>query len=500
MASTNLDNLGLQPQEVPSWELGINTAKPPTEIDDREVRDLLNLEFDDAGNLSTRRSITQLNANTFTGRITSLHYFTTESGEVGILFTNSTKLYIVQTNGTGQTDLTAALTFPNDTFWQWVTFGGIAIGVNKATSGTNPVKVTTVPAAAALGGSPPKGKYTEDWTTTGAAGTITLDIDPNDGDLIMGLFATKEVLYIFKRKRIYTLTASALPNTDPNNLRVDVFTQKIGCASPYSIQQVPNDVVFLSDQGVASLALVQTAEDFRTAFYSRKVAELERFVKSTDEIPSLLCDTAAQYWLSLPATVSPTGKENVYVLDYLKVDEQIVRWTRFDGLAAGSAFTSFLGASGKTFVIGAKQIGTTNTYQLFTYIPRLSTAGFSDNVSAYTKAITMKSFNGGAQLLKKYFHEWALEVNLLSATAQLQVQYYFDGNILRGDSYSFALMGTTTGALWAGGLWGAGLWGTTFAGQFDIVRELKSNNFGREAQDVTFNVSNSQNNEGFQLY
>src|SRR5215813_1858378 len=220
MASTNLDNLGLQPQEVPSWELGINTAKPPTEIDDREVRDLLNLEFDDAGNLSTRRSITQLNANTFTGRITSLHYFTTESGEVGILFTNSTKLYIVQTNGTGQTDLTAALTFPNDTFWQWVTFGGIAIGVNKATSGTKPVKVTTAPA--------PKGKYIEvwnsrvwivnasapnqlrasalgnpeDWTTTGAAGTITLDIDPNDGDLIMGLFATKEVLYIFKRKRI----------------------------------------------------------------------------------------------------------------------------------------------------------------------------------------------------------------------------------------------------------------------------------------------------------
>jgi len=525
MASTNLDNLGLQPLEVPSWELGINTSKPPTEIDDREVRDLLNFEFDDGGNLSTRRSITQLNANTFTGRITSLHYFTTESGEVGILLTNLTKLYVVQTNGTGQTDLTGALTFPNDTFWQWVTFGGIAIGVNKATSGTNPVKVTTAPAAAALGGSPPRGKYIEvwnsrvwivnasspnqlrasslgnpeDWTTTGAAGTITIDIDPNDGDLIMGLFATKETLYVFKRKRIYTVTASALPNTDPNNLRVDVFTQKIGCASAYSIQQVPNDVVFLSDQGVASLALVQTAEDFRTAFYSRNVAELERFVKSTDEIPSLLCDSAAQYWLSLPATVSLTGKENAYVLDYLKVDEQIARWTRFDGLAAGSAFTSFLGTNGKTFVIGAKQIGTTNTYQLFTYVPRLSTAGFSDNGSAYTKAITMKSFNGGAQLLKKYFHEWAVSLNLLSATAQLQVAYYFDGNILRGDSYTFPLMGTTTGALWGGGLWGAGLWGTTFAGQFDIVRELKSNSFGREAQDVTFNILNSQNNEGFTL-
>ena len=526
MASTNLDSVGMQALREPDFKLGINTATPAQEIQDDEVQDLLNFEFDDAGNISTRRGVTQLSADTYS-RVTSLHYFTIDAGEIGILITNGTKLEIIQTNGTGRTDKTGALTFPNNTYWQWVTYGGLAIGVNGATSGTNPVKVDSTPTAAALGGSPPRGKYIavwnnrvwiasasafsrvhgsalglpEDWTATGASGKIDIDIDTNDGDPITGLFSTRDALYVFKRHSIHRLVAFADPNTDVNNIRREVVTKDIGCAGPYSIQQIPNDVVFLSDQGIASLSLVQNAEDFRTAFYSRNIKELTTFPKTTLEIPSLFCDTGAQYWISLPASVTSNGFKQVFVLDYLKIDEGIVRWTRFDGMVAGTAYTSFPGASGKTYVIGALDSGGTN-YRLFTYIPRQSTAAFSDTDSAaraYTKAIAMKSYNGDVQLLKKYWHEWALGLDLLSATAGVTVQYYFDQNINRGDSYSFGLTGTTTGALWAGGLWGAGLWGTTFSGAFDIVRELKSNSFGRESQDITFNVSNAQVGEGFTI-
>lgn len=527
MASTNLDNVGMQSLRVPDWRLGIYTSIPPTEIPDNAVQDLLNIEFDDAGNLSTRRGVTQLSSDTFANRITSLHYYSVDAGEIGILLTTGTTLQIIETNGTGLTNLTGALTFPNNTFWQWVTFNGLAIGVNGATSGTNPVKVDATSTAAALGGSPPRAKYVavwnrrvwmahasnlsriqgsalglpEDWTATGAAGTVTIDIDENDGDKITGLFSTRDALYIFKRRSIHRLVAFADPNTDVNNLRREVVTKDVGCVSAYSIQQVPNDVVFLSEQGIASLALVQTAEDFRTAFYSRNVKEITNFLKTTEEIPSLLCDTGAQYWLSLPTTVAPNGNKMVYVLDYLRIDEGIVRWTRFDGMVAGTAYTSFPGASGKTYVIGALNSGGSN-YQLFTYVPRLSTAAFSDTDSAaraYTKAIALKSYNGDAQLLKKYWHEWGFGFNLLSATAGISIAYYFDQNILRTDSYSFGLTGISTGSLWAAGLWGAGLWGTTFSGQNDIVRELKSNSYGRESQDITFNVSNAQAGEGFTI-
>lgn len=523
-ASSNLDNLGTQPLRVKDWRLGINTAVPPQEIDDSEVQDLLNIEFDDAGNLSTRRGVTQLSADTFSNRITSLHYFTVDSGEIGILLTEGTTLRIIETNGTGLTTLSGALTLPSNVFWQWVTFGGIAIGVNGATSGDNPVKVTAAAAASALGGSPPRAKYVavwnnrvwmasasafsrihgsalglpEDWTATGAAGAITIDVDTNDGDPITGLFSTRDALYIFKRHSIHRLVAFADPNTDANNLRREVVTKDIGCASPYSIQQIPNDVIFLSDQGIASLALVQTAEDFRTAFYSRNVKELTNFPKTTLEIPSLFCDTGAQYWISLPASVAPNAKKVVYILDYLKVDENIVRWTRFDGMVAGTAYTSFPGASGKTYVIGALNAGGSN-YQLFTYVPRLTTAAFSDQGSAYNKAVAFKSFNGGAQLLRKYWHEWGVGLNLLTATAGITITYIFDQNVNRGDSYSFGLTGTETGSIWAAGVWAAGVWGTVFSGQKDIVKELKSNAIGRESQDITFAISNAQAGEGFTI-
>lgn len=523
-ASSNLDNLGVQDIQVKDWRLGINTAVPPTEINDSEVQDLLNFEFDDNGNLSTRRGVSQLSADTFASRITSLHYFSTESGEVGILLTTAATLQIIETNGTGLTNITGALTLPNDTYWSWVTFNGLAIGANKATSGDNPVRVNGAAAAAALGGGPPKAKYLEvwenrlwlvsatepnqiwgsalgdpeDWTVDDASGAVTIDIDTDDGDQITGIFATRDALYIFKRRSIHRIVPLALPATDPDNLKREVVTRKIGCVSHYSITQVVDDVLFLSDQGIASLSLVVTAENFKTAFYSRNIAEITNFVKSTEEIPGFLFDTAAQYWLSLPASVSPTSAKQVYVMDYLKVNDGYARWTRFDGMVAGTAYTAFMGASGKTYVIGALNSGGSN-YQLFTYVPRLTTAEFSDEGSSYTKAMAMKSFNGNGQLIKKSWQEWALGLNLLSSSVGITVSYYFDQNINRGGSYSFGLTGTTTGSLWAAGLWGAGLWGTTFSGQVDIVRPFKSNSFGRESQDVTLNVSNAQAGEGFTI-
>src|SRR5262245_39411569 len=119
MASTNLDSIGIQPLTVRDFALGINTATRPTAIQDNEVQDLLNFEFDDAGNISTRLGLSELSADTFTDRITSLHYYTAETGEVGILFTTADELHIIETNGSGETDISGVLTFPNDTFWQW---------------------------------------------------------------------------------------------------------------------------------------------------------------------------------------------------------------------------------------------------------------------------------------------------------------------------------------------------------------------------------------------
>lgn len=522
MASTNLDEIGVRPLRVPDWSLGINTAKPPTEIADNEAQDILNFEFDDSGNLSTRRGVTQLMATTFNNRITSLHYYTSEVGEIGILFTTGNTLQLVETNGTGLTNLTGALTLPSDTYWQWRTFNGIAIGVNKATTGDNPVKVNTLSVASALGGTPPKGKYIEvwnnrvwiasatapnqlwgsklgnpeDWTDITDAGRVTLDIDADDGDEITGLHATRRALYVFKRKRIFKVVpidANKAP-TLASNLKVEIHTSHIGCVSPYSIQQVLDDVVFLSEQGLASLTLVETAEDFKTALFSRNVAEIARTPKTTLEIPAFVVDNASQYWLSLPSTISLTTKAQVYVMDYLKVNEQIVRWTRFDGLVAGTAYTSFWASDGKTYLIGAKNAA--GTHQIYKYIPRSATISFSDNGAAYTKGLKTKSFTVELPLMRKHWHKWGYGFGLLSASAQVAIQYFFDGKLSKGGTSSFNLTGSGSGALWDSALWDTALWDSATVEPQDIVRKLLSISSGQRSQDITFLITNAQNQQG----
>jgi hypothetical protein len=523
-ATTNLDEVGVQSIAVPDWAAGIITSAPPTEIPNNAAQDILNFELDDNGNLATRSGLTELTSDVFPSRITSLHYFTAESGEIGILFTTGATVQIIETGGSGLTDLTGALTLPTDTFWQWKTFDNIAIGCNKATTGDNPVKVTASSVASALGGSPPKAKYIEvwnsrvwlvsatepnqvwgsalgdpeDWATgAGAADALTLDVDPADGDLITGLFATREALYVFKRKRIFKVVSidPAEAPTVAQNLKVVIHAQTIGCVSPYSIFPILNDVVFLSEQGLASLTLAAQTEDFRTALYSRKVAEIARTPKITEEIPCFLFDTAPQFWISVPATISLTGAGQVYVMDYLNLDQGIdaVRWVRFDGLAAGTAFTAFTSASVKTYVIGAENAD--GDHMLYTYTPK-AVGPYSDNGAAYTKQLKTKAFTADLPLIRKWWRKWGFAFDLQSNDAAVAVQYFLDSNVAKGGSFSTALIGAGAGALWDEALWDEAEWDTAIFVPFDIVRRLLSNDSGQRGQNITFLVTNAQVDDG----
>lgn len=523
MASTNADNAGVKTIPYAGWGRGIITSKPSTEIPDDAAQDILNLEFDDSDNLSTRNGFVELFSTTFASRLTSSYYFTSGSGEIGILYTTANQLRIVETNGTGDTNLTGALTLPNDTFWQWVTYKDLAIGVNKATSGDNPVKVSTGAVAAALGGSPPKGKYIalwenrvwivsatepnqlrgsflgdpENWATGTAAQGVSIDVELDDGDNISGLFATKDALYIWKTKRIYKLVAidPAQPITDADNLRVAIHSQTIGCVSPYSIQPLLDDVVYLSAQGLASLRLSEVAEDFRTALYSRNVAEIGKINKTTEEIPSLLLPNVNQYWLSFPDNLSTRSIDETYVLDYLNIQAGVdaARWTRFTGLAAFTCATSFTGANGTVYVVGAQNAA--GTHQLFTYRPKQSGGVFSDDGEAYPKELKTKAFPHESVLLRKEWHKWAFNFALLTNSAQVAIQYFLDENLNKGGNQSFNLSASTLGALWDQAIWDSATWDSAVQGPVQITRRLLFNSSGRIGETITFRVINGQADE-----
>lgn len=512
-----------------SWQDGMITSLPAEELPPTAAQDLVNVEIDIEGNLTTRTGALSFIQPSTTSRITSIFRAQYSNGTVLILFTAGTKLFKCNEDGSSITDITGALTLPNNTIWQWAMFGDLAIGVNKATSGDNPIKVNNAGTAAALAGSPPKAKYIrvwnervwlatstggsqnqlrasainlpEDWSTTGDAGTITINVDANDGDFITGLEVFRGSLFVFKRRKINVISPISAPATIPANLRVDVFTKNLGCISAYSIQPVLDDIVFLSDCGVVSLSQSEYGE-LKSAILSQNIAELNILKKTSaliEEIPALVLDDVNQYWLSIPSTVSPRGINEIYVMDYQRIKEGIIRWVRFNGLICGTAFAEKLDDSYKKYLIGAYTVASVNT-KIYQYSPSNPTKLFADDSNAYLKLIKTKAYIGDTPMIRQLWKKFGCSLNLISELLTFVVSYFYNNSVNVSGQYSFNFIFTGI----APPLYGTAIYGTSkYGSASDFFREeviwerFKKNPNGRKSRTVSFEFSSAQKNEGF---
>lgn len=106
----------------------------------------------------------------------------------------------------------------------------------------------------------------EDWTG-GTAGAI--DIDPDDGDRIVGLISHKNELLVFKgpnRLSIHRITGSS-----PSDFARVPFVTGVGGINQNTIFRVNDDVVFGSPRGLHSLAATAAYGDYVEAFLSRPI-------------------------------------------------------------------------------------------------------------------------------------------------------------------------------------------------------------------------------------
>lgn len=552
--SDNIDRAQLNRLPLPDFAGGINSAQPQTDIADNEAVDILNFEYDDSNNLVSRNGVQRRPGGVlfslwdvaiwdapesiwgvvadYTSRITSLHHFKDNAGNSYILYTSGTRLYSMTLDGLTVTDITGALVFPNDTFWQWTTYSSIAIGVNKGTSGTNPVVVSGAypGVASALGGSPPKSNYIESWnnrvwlvTTNstirasklGDPGTwsTTGGTDPDEGFEIIivpprgslqitGIKAFKNKLIIFFEELIYAITPldaisadNLIFNPDPKNLQVQLFTQNIGCISPYSIQPVLDDIVFLSAGGIASLQAAFVTGDFRSALLSKKIKELSSLIRNTDEIPSMVVEDMSQYWISIPSSAHTTGVGTVFVMDYRRINEGIIRWTRFEGLPAGTAFTSFV-EDKYVYVIGS--VNDSSFFPGF-YIPKETTKTFIDYDEAYAKTVRTKAYGFNLNLIRKLFKYWKLALELLTNNVQISINYFFNTENEISGNYSFNLVSTASGSQYDVSLYDVDTYDASTQAESVIRRKFKRNSKGAKARNVQFLISNNQSNQGLIL-
>lgn len=229
------------------------------------------------------------------------------------------------------TDITGTATVGTKP-WYFKTMNDTAIGVS---AGLTPIKWDgAASSVSTLNASAPLGKYIEiwnsrcwiadstnpnrvyfskvgdstDWTTSGVSGAGFIDVGYNDGDVITGLVAHRERLFILKYYHIYQII-TANPNTDNTLWRLELFTKEGGCVSARTIQLLNNDILFLSQNGVVSLNTIQTWGDFTRSVISRNVSIIPTLTESEWCSTVYLGNNRQQYWICSGSSVY-VGEQN----------------------------------------------------------------------------------------------------------------------------------------------------------------------------------------------
>lgn len=498
---------------------GINTRVPAADIADNEVVDALNLELDRQAALRSRGGTQRLIDGTgggLPGRVTSMVYFRTITNTDCVIFTAGNKVYRMAPGGSSKVDLSSTLTLPTDTQWQWAIFENQAIGVNRATTGDNPIIVASPGAAAAtaLGGTVPRSRYVAAWnyrlwfvseaepnrlywtalgttndvTTAGTAGGGSMFVGGNEGDAITCIIPHLDRLFVFKRNKTYVVNPGS-PNTDALQFEVQRLSSHIGCISAYTVQVVQNDLIFLSDAGVQSLQSVMSKgdSDEEAVPISVNVVGIDGINKAVETYASAVHPERLQYWLSAPSGGSSTNSD-VFVMDYSQVDRGGgAAWTRFDGLAAGSAYAVVL-ESGKPYIYVGMASG----------IYRYGASGvYTDNGAAYKKQLITKAHSAGQLLWRKDFIRFGWEFSLDTNTLSLLISPRVDEKESQRKNIQIAYSGNVSGALWDVALFDAGVFSSTNQAHVEFVQPMRGAT-GRRGQTLQFIVTNTAA-EGFSI-
>lgn len=164
----------------------------------------------------------------------------------------------------------------------------------------------------------------EEWNGAGTSGAI--DIFPGDGDPegITAIFpATKGVLFVAKRNKLYRVITS---NPDDALWAVDEVSAGIGCIGHNAVCPVGlDDMLFVSDRGVHSLASTQKFGDFEAAFLSKDIQK--EFNTWNEDRYKQIRFCYVPYLNSIMLAVSPDGFDVNNEIHLFNVEDK--QWYRF---------------------------------------------------------------------------------------------------------------------------------------------------------------------------
>tara|TARA_Y100000004_G_scaffold158659_1_gene185097 strand:- start:1462 stop:2967 length:1506 start_codon:yes stop_codon:yes gene_type:complete len=124
----------------------------------------------------------------------------------------------------------------------------------------------------------------DDFSVANGAGTIAVDSP------ITGLVPFRDFLYIFCEERIFRLAGNTIAD-----FTVQPITREIGCSNGFTIQEFAGDVVFLSKDGLRTIAGTEKIGDVELGTISKPVQERFAGVSDVDEFNSVVIPDKTQY-------------------------------------------------------------------------------------------------------------------------------------------------------------------------------------------------------------
>lgn len=507
-----------------SWASGMITTLPPEELPEDAAALIENFEFDDIANLTTRLSPTTLVDTNLGSQILGMFTATFSNGTTKVLFVINTTLpdlYWMNTDGTGVTKLADDVGAVNQRFYFTMFNDLVIMGYSTNTADTGTLRkidsagtVSTLLSAFTSPG--PTGSQIVVWnsrlwtfgtSTSGTlntisgskindptdfvldgtdSGAIRIDIEPNDGDSIRALSVFKGNLIIYKFNKIYIVSAISAPATIPGNLRVDEYAHNIGCAHPSTIQDVLDDQIFLSSQGVTSLTLSALGES-KTSSLSRNIDELGKIKRTTNIFDSSISNSCTsinikhkqQYWLFVPSALG-NGTDTVWVMDYSDIQKRdefgfpLVRWSKFTGNIVSSVYADFIKGGNSYLLV---DIVATDKDIILLYDPLTNPTTFT---GTHTRRILTRAF--GQSKTRSLWHRFCTTLTKLTTNVAYTINYYFDNYITSSaGSYTKSLTGTPAN------------------NNRTIWNSFKKNDSGRKANLVQLEITANTTEQGFTI-
>jgi len=315
-------------------------------------------------------------------------------------------------------------------------------------------------------------------TVFAGTGANFVDIQPNDGDKITGLGVYQDILVIFKQFAIYQMTFD-----DTGNPIVQLITRATGCIAPRTIENVENDLYFLSREGVRVLGNeANYFNSIRTSIISKNIQPDIDAMLPSEYSKAVSIYYNDEYIVSLP---NSSGQ-----LKYTYVYHKIFKaWSKWDNIQAGS-FNTYIGSDNSIKLLFLKNAGT----QVYCFTPN----EYTDNGTPINSYLLSKVFDFKNPDITKYFVDLGLMFRTISGEATIEI--YTEGDLLFGgavgiagnsvaDGMGYSMLGYTMLGLGGGDA-------DSLTAYSDIIRRVVINT---NSTTLRFKIGNARNNENFVL-